>query len=91
MYADDTSIHASGADVDTINNHLNDHLNDYASKMLLDKLLRYQKKNGRLILNYACDSLELFDRLWWLTFYERRYLITLKQKKTFISKTFISN
>ena len=26
MYADDTSIYASGADVDTINNHLNDDL-----------------------------------------------------------------
>ena len=52
----------------------------YASKMNLDKLFRYQKRIGRLILNdYACDSLELFDRLGWLTIYERRDLITLKQ------------
>ena len=52
----------------------------YASKMNLDKLFRYQKRIGRLIWNdYACDSLELFDRLGWLTIYERRDLITLKQ------------
>ena len=48
---------------------------DYASKMNLDKLFRYQKRIGRLILNYACDSLELFDRLGWLTIYKRRDLI----------------
>ena len=52
----------------------------YASKMNLDKLFKYQKRIGRIILNdYACDSLELFDRLWWLTIYDRRDLITLKQ------------
>ena len=185
MYADDTSIYASGADVDTINNHLNDdlcrisawfksnllvinetktscmlictfqkryllatdklslyinnsminnvarqnvlgvminnsvkfdfHVDNICKKMSklmfllskvnsylpydakilfnnsyvipcldysmnFDKLFRYQKRIGRLILNdYACDSLELFDRLGWLIIYERRDLITLKQ------------
>ena len=52
----------------------------YASRMNLDKLFRHQKRIGRLILNdYACDSLELFDRLGWSTIYERRDLTTLKQ------------
>ena len=40
---------------------------------------------ARLILNdYVCDSLELFDTLGWLTIYERRDLITLKQVYKFI-------
>ena len=52
----------------------------YACKSNIDKLFRYQKRIGRMLLNdYMCNSEEIFEKLGWLTVYERLDLITLKQ------------
>ena len=52
----------------------------YACKSNIDKLFRYQKRIGRMLLNdYMCNSEEIFEKLGWLTVYERLDLTTLKQ------------
>ena len=52
----------------------------YSRKGNLDKLYRYQKKIGRLILNDCMSpSHAIFQQLGWLTIYERVDFITLKQ------------
>jgi hypothetical protein len=51
----------------------------YANKANLDKLYKFQKRMGRLILNdFNCSSNELFTTLGWLTIYERIDLLTAK-------------
>ena len=51
----------------------------YSSKTNLDKLYRYQKRIGRLILNDSeCNSDVLFARLGWLSIYERIDFLTAK-------------
>jgi hypothetical protein len=51
----------------------------FSRKGNLDKLYRYQKRMGRAILNdYVCSCNTVFDRLGWLTIYERVHFVTLK-------------
>ena len=51
----------------------------YSSKTNLDKLYRYQKRIGRVILNDSeCNSDVIFARLGWLSIYERIDFLTAK-------------
>jgi hypothetical protein len=51
----------------------------YCSKMNMEKIYMYQKRLGRMLLNdYECSTKVLFNRLGWLTVYERIELQTLK-------------
>ena len=55
----------------------------YACKSNIEELFRYQKRIGRMLLSdYMCNSEEIFEKLGWLTVYERLDLITLKQVYT---------
>ena len=52
----------------------------YSSKNSLDRLYKYQKRIGRIILNdFTSNATDIFEILGWLTIYERRDYITLNQ------------